>query len=59
MTVNMELFVLSIMKEFCFCCNRPEWTPELNTYRVEAAWKLAQWDSLENYLAAGCCLDQR
>ncbi|KAL8187826.1 UNVERIFIED_CONTAM: hypothetical protein K2H54_056449, partial [Gekko kuhli] len=31
---------------------RPEWTPELNTYRVEAAWKLAQWDSLENYLAA-------
>ncbi|XP_054839454.1 serine/threonine-protein kinase ATR [Eublepharis macularius] len=31
---------------------RAEWTPELNTYRVEAAWKLAQWDSLENYLAA-------
>nr|XP_008104413.1 PREDICTED: serine/threonine-protein kinase ATR isoform X1 [Anolis carolinensis] len=31
---------------------RPEWTPELNTYRVEAAWKLTQWDSLENYLAA-------
>ncbi|XP_060098281.1 serine/threonine-protein kinase ATR [Heteronotia binoei] len=31
---------------------RPEWTPELNTYRVEAAWKLGQWDSLENYLAA-------
>ncbi|XP_061492905.1 serine/threonine-protein kinase ATR isoform X2 [Rhineura floridana] len=31
---------------------RPEWTPELNTYRVEAAWKLTQWDSLEHYLAA-------
>ncbi|XP_066475341.1 serine/threonine-protein kinase ATR [Tiliqua scincoides] len=31
---------------------RPEWTSELNTYRVEAAWKLAQWDSLENYIAA-------
>ncbi|XP_053162859.1 serine/threonine-protein kinase ATR isoform X2 [Hemicordylus capensis] len=31
---------------------RPEWTLELNTYRVEAAWKLTQWDSLENYLAA-------
>ncbi|XP_067399504.1 serine/threonine-protein kinase ATR [Emydura macquarii macquarii] len=32
--------------------NRPEWTSELNTYRVEAAWKLTQWDLLENYLAA-------
>uniref|UniRef100_A0A670Y2E2 Serine/threonine-protein kinase ATR n=1 Tax=Pseudonaja textilis TaxID=8673 RepID=A0A670Y2E2_PSETE len=31
---------------------RPEWTPELNSYRVEAAWKLTQWDSLENYLAS-------
>uniref|UniRef100_A0A8D0L790 Uncharacterized protein n=1 Tax=Sphenodon punctatus TaxID=8508 RepID=A0A8D0L790_SPHPU len=31
---------------------RSEWTSELNTYRVEAAWKLAQWDSLENYLAS-------
>ncbi|XP_044288721.1 serine/threonine-protein kinase ATR isoform X2 [Varanus komodoensis] len=31
---------------------RPEWIPELNPYRVEAAWKLTQWDSLENYLAA-------
>ncbi|XP_072852125.2 serine/threonine-protein kinase ATR [Pogona vitticeps] len=31
---------------------RPEWTPELNAYRVEAAWKLTQWDSLESYLAA-------
>ncbi|XP_032621521.1 serine/threonine-protein kinase ATR isoform X5 [Chelonoidis abingdonii] len=32
--------------------NRPEWTSELNAYRVEAAWKLTQWDLLENYLAA-------
>ncbi|KAG6929988.1 ATR serine/threonine kinase [Chelydra serpentina] len=32
--------------------NRPEWTSELNTYRVEAAWKLTHWDLLENYLAA-------
>ncbi|XP_028587032.2 serine/threonine-protein kinase ATR isoform X1 [Podarcis muralis] len=31
---------------------RPEWTSELNMYRVEAAWKLTQWDSLENYIAA-------
>uniref|UniRef100_A0A8C0XLQ1 Serine/threonine-protein kinase ATR n=1 Tax=Castor canadensis TaxID=51338 RepID=A0A8C0XLQ1_CASCN len=23
--------------------NRSEWTDELNTYRVEAAWKLSQW----------------
>uniref|UniRef100_A0A8C4KZC6 Serine/threonine-protein kinase ATR n=1 Tax=Equus asinus asinus TaxID=83772 RepID=A0A8C4KZC6_EQUAS len=29
-----------------------EWTDELNTYRVEAAWKLSQWDLVENYLAA-------
>uniref|UniRef100_H3ANL6 Serine/threonine-protein kinase ATR n=1 Tax=Latimeria chalumnae TaxID=7897 RepID=H3ANL6_LATCH len=32
--------------------NRPEWTPELNTYRVEAAWKLTQWDLLQDYLAS-------
>ncbi|KAM8770022.1 serine/threonine-protein kinase ATR [Rhynchonycteris naso] len=32
--------------------NRSEWTGELNTYRVEAAWKLSQWDLVENYLAA-------
>ncbi|KAB1283313.1 Serine/threonine-protein kinase ATR [Camelus dromedarius] len=32
--------------------NRSEWTDELNTYRVEAAWKLSQWDLVENYLAA-------
>ncbi|XP_014458350.1 serine/threonine-protein kinase ATR isoform X2 [Alligator mississippiensis] len=32
--------------------NRSEWTSELNTYRVEAAWKLSQWDLLENYLAS-------
>ncbi|KAF4801806.1 hypothetical protein TURU_031252 [Turdus rufiventris] len=32
--------------------NRSEWISELNTYRVEAAWKLSQWDLLENYLAS-------
>ncbi|XP_060241479.1 serine/threonine-protein kinase ATR [Meriones unguiculatus] len=32
--------------------NRSEWTDELNTYRVEAAWKLSKWDLVENYLAA-------
>uniref|UniRef100_A0A8C3KDA1 Serine/threonine-protein kinase ATR n=1 Tax=Calidris pygmaea TaxID=425635 RepID=A0A8C3KDA1_9CHAR len=32
--------------------NRSEWTSELNTYRVEAAWKLSRWDLLENYLAS-------
>uniref|UniRef100_A0A6I8NKR0 Serine/threonine-protein kinase ATR n=1 Tax=Ornithorhynchus anatinus TaxID=9258 RepID=A0A6I8NKR0_ORNAN len=31
--------------------NRCEWTDELNAYRVEAAWKLSQWDLVENYLA--------
>lgn len=36
-----------------FCLNRSEWISELNTYRVEAAWKLSQWDLLENYLASG------
>ncbi|XP_043927908.1 serine/threonine-protein kinase ATR [Protopterus annectens] len=29
----------------------PEWTSDLNTYRVEAAWKLSQWDLVEEYLA--------
>ncbi|KAJ7409859.1 hypothetical protein WISP_111676 [Willisornis vidua] len=32
--------------------NRSEWISELNTYRVEAAWKLSRWDLLENYLAS-------
>lgn len=36
-----------------FSCNRSEWISELNTYRVEAAWKLSRWDLLENYLASG------
>ncbi|XP_078420317.1 serine/threonine-protein kinase ATR [Cetorhinus maximus] len=30
--------------------SRPEWTSELNTYRVEAAWKLTHWDLLQNYV---------
>nr|XP_015216835.1 PREDICTED: serine/threonine-protein kinase ATR isoform X1 [Lepisosteus oculatus] len=32
--------------------NRPQWKSELNQYRVEAAWKLTQWDLLEDYLAS-------
>ncbi|KAM4694360.1 serine/threonine-protein kinase ATR [Discoglossus pictus] len=32
--------------------SRPEWTSELNTYRIEAAWKLSQWDSVQDYLSA-------
>ncbi|XP_041120696.1 serine/threonine-protein kinase ATR-like [Polyodon spathula] len=32
--------------------NRPQWKSELNTYRVEAAWKLSQWDLVEDYLAS-------
>uniref|UniRef100_A0A4W3HDU3 Serine/threonine-protein kinase ATR n=1 Tax=Callorhinchus milii TaxID=7868 RepID=A0A4W3HDU3_CALMI len=30
--------------------SRPDWSSELNTYRVEAAWKLTQWDLLNDYL---------
>jgi len=29
---------------------RSEWEKSLNTYRVEASWRLGQWDSLESYL---------
>ncbi|MGH0145669.1 UNVERIFIED_CONTAM: hypothetical protein FKN15_015304 [Acipenser sinensis] len=32
--------------------NRPQWKSELNTYRVEAAWKLSQWDLVEDYVAS-------
>nr|XP_023680216.1 serine/threonine-protein kinase ATR isoform X1 [Paramormyrops kingsleyae] len=32
--------------------NRPQWKSELNTYRVEAAWKLTQWDLVDDYLAS-------
>ncbi|CAH2247104.1 serine threonine- kinase atr isoform X1 [Pelobates cultripes] len=31
--------------------SRPEWTAELNTYRIEAAWKLSQWGLVEDYLS--------
>jgi len=30
--------------------DRPSWRAPLNAYRVEAAWKLGQWDKLETYL---------
>ncbi|MBN3304026.1 ATR kinase, partial [Amia calva] len=33
--------------------NRPQWKSDLNTYRVEAAWKLTHWDLLGDYLASG------
>ena len=33
-----------------FFSNRPDWTFQLNEYRVEACWKLAKWDTLETYL---------
>lgn len=32
---------------------RSQWKSELNSYRVEAAWKLGQWDLLEDYLSSG------
>uniref|UniRef100_A0AAY4APV8 Serine/threonine-protein kinase ATR n=1 Tax=Denticeps clupeoides TaxID=299321 RepID=A0AAY4APV8_9TELE len=32
--------------------NRPHWKSDLNTYRVEAAWKLSKWDQVEDYLAS-------
>lgn len=32
---------------------RLQWKSELNTYRVEAAWKLGKWDLLEDYLSSG------
>ncbi|KAL2098334.1 hypothetical protein ACEWY4_007541 [Coilia grayii] len=35
--------------------SRPQWKGDLNTYRVEAAWKLSKWNLVEDYLAS----DQR
>ncbi|XP_060762548.1 serine/threonine-protein kinase ATR isoform X2 [Neoarius graeffei] len=32
--------------------SRPRWKSDLNAYRVEAAWKLAKWDLVEDYLAS-------
>uniref|UniRef100_A0AAV2JJ36 Serine/threonine-protein kinase ATR n=1 Tax=Knipowitschia caucasica TaxID=637954 RepID=A0AAV2JJ36_KNICA len=34
--------------------NRPQWKSDLNTYRVEAAWKLGKWEQLEDYLESDC-----
>ncbi|XP_030212900.1 serine/threonine-protein kinase ATR [Gadus morhua] len=33
--------------------NRPQWKLELNSYRVEAAWRLSKWDLLQDYLSSG------
>ncbi|XP_035661643.1 serine/threonine-protein kinase ATR-like [Branchiostoma floridae] len=30
--------------------DKPEWTKDLNAFRVEASWQLGNWDGLENYL---------
>ncbi|XP_037833578.1 serine/threonine-protein kinase ATR [Kryptolebias marmoratus] len=32
--------------------NKQQWKSELNTYGVEAAWKLGKWDLLEDYLSS-------
>ncbi|KAK0130626.1 Serine/threonine-protein kinase atr [Merluccius polli] len=34
--------------------NRPQWKRELNSYRVEAAWRLSKWDLLDDYLSSDC-----
>lgn len=31
---------------------RRDWLPQFNSYRVEASWKLGQWNELEKYLKA-------
>lgn len=36
-----------------FYTSRHHWKSDLNTYRVEAAWKLGRWDLLEDYLGSG------
>lgn len=28
---------------------RPTWTSAINSFRVEACWRLGQWDELESY----------
>uniref|UniRef100_A0A8C3ATP9 Serine/threonine-protein kinase ATR n=1 Tax=Cyclopterus lumpus TaxID=8103 RepID=A0A8C3ATP9_CYCLU len=32
--------------------SKHQWKSELNSYRVEAAWKLGKWDLLEDYLSS-------
>lgn len=60
--VFFVLFFL-IVSRFCIKKNKQKaphifsvrlhWKSELNTYRVEASWKLGQWDLLEDYLSSG------
>lgn len=42
-------FYLNSVHTLC----RHQWKSELNTYRVEAAWKLGKWDLVEDYLGSG------
>lgn len=37
--------------DWIFVCSA-SWSSQLNVYRVEAAWKLGQWDKMETYLKA-------
>ena len=53
-TPSKQLLVKHSFSEgniFCFSFhNRYEWASALNEFRVEASWKLGQWDELESYL---------
>ncbi|XP_033108232.1 serine/threonine-protein kinase ATR-like isoform X2 [Anneissia japonica] len=43
--LNIALYLVnSILEE------RPEWKSQLGSYRIDACWKLAKWDTLESHL---------
>ena len=41
--------VMSCSTILYFFFFRPAWTSSINSFRVEACWRLGQWDELESY----------
>ena len=46
----LPIFPVSYFYQNSILTYRPDWTNQLNQYRVEACWKLGKWDTLESYL---------
>ncbi|KJE97226.1 hypothetical protein CAOG_09113 [Capsaspora owczarzaki ATCC 30864] len=50
--LNMGQFETAIMHINGALTTHPEWCMPLNSYRVQAAWRLADWSAMDEFLAA-------
>ena len=49
---NIIVVCSSSCSSFYLYPSRPDWLSKINLHRVEASWKLGQWNELEKYLKA-------